>query len=131
MGKVSIELSERLSPSRILITNFWFSLAVAFGLWGIVDWLFALSYLVGSLWMSVNFWALAILVSFVTTRRYSRKWLALLAIFAKMILLYTALAYLFWVGWLNHLGLVVGITTLWMVILFKAIGIAILFRDTQ
>lgn len=131
MGKVSIELSERLSPSRILITNFWFSLAVAFGLWGIVDWLFALSYLVGSLWMSVNFWALTILVSFVTTRRYSRKWLALLAIFAKMILLYTALAYLFWVGWLNHLGLVVGITTLWMVILFKAIGIAILFRDTQ
>ncbi len=112
-----------LSPKRILTATGWFTLALGFGLWAILGGRFALSYTIGSLWMSLNFLALALLIGFLFRRKVRRKWLVILLVFAKMFILYFALVYMFYARWLDHLGLVVGLSTLWMVILFKAIGL--------
>ncbi len=116
---------ERLSTRRILITTISFSLIITLPIWAMFGTSVALGYIVGSAWMCINFLILSLLLSYLTGRRLKSKVLVILLVFAKMLLLYSVLVLLFWVGWFNHLGLVAGISTLWMVILFKTIGLSI------
>lgn len=113
---------EALSWRRIIIATAWFSLAVGFALWSKWGGRLALSYTVGSVWMMLNFWALAYALGLLTTYEVRNRLFIFAVVYAKIGLIYLILYWLFRVKWFDHLGLVVGISTLLMVILFKALG---------
>lgn len=120
--KRALRVEEAFSWRRIVFTAAWFSLAVGFVLWAKWGARLALSYVVGSAWMMVNFWALAVLLSLLTAHQVRNRMFIFAVVYAKIGLVYLVLYWLFRIGWFDHLGLVAGISTLLMVILFKALG---------
>jgi len=113
---------EALSWRRIIIATAWFSVLVGFALWSKWGGRLALSYVTGSAWMMLNFWALAYALGLLTAYRVRNRWFIFAVVYAKIGMIYLILYWLFRVNWFDHLGLVAGITTLLMVILFKALG---------
>jgi len=107
---------------RIVAATAWFTGTAALAAWAYFGSWWALSYLIGSLWMTLNFLALALLLSFILARRYGGRLFILLLMCAKIAVLYIALYWVFQLQRLDHGGLVAGITTLLVVILLKAVG---------
>jgi len=115
---------QAFSWGRIIFATAWFSLAVAFAVWGKWGGSLALSYLVGSVWMMLNFAALAYLLSLLTAHKVRLRLFIFVVVYAKIAAIYVVLYLLFRTNWFDHLGLVAGISTLLMVVLFKALGYA-------
>jgi hypothetical protein len=115
-----------LSVRRIVISTLWFSAALAVAAYGYFGFWPAVSYLVGSAWMTANFVLLAWLLTLMTTRFRPSLWFILFVFCAKILIVFAVLYWIFQLRQLNPLGLVAGITTLLVVVLLKAAGSAII-----
>lgn len=117
----------RLTVRRIAVSTLWFSAAVAVAAYAYFDsfWV-AVSYLIGSAWMTANFILLAWLLKLMTTRFRPKPWFIFFVFCAKILIVFAVLYWIFQLRQLNPLGLVAGITTLLVVVLLKAAGSAII-----
>lgn len=116
----------RFTVKRIAASTLWFSLVVAVAAFAYFKdpWV-AISYLIGSAWMTANFILLAWLLMLLTTRFRPKTWFIFAVFCAKILVVFAVLYWIFQIRQLNPLGLVAGITTLLVVVLLKAAGNAI------
>jgi hypothetical protein len=122
------DTTDRFTVKRILFTTTWFSALVALAIWAYLDGWWAFSYAIGSVWMMLNFVALAGLLRLITALPSASKLFIFTLICAKIAVVFIALYWLFQIRELRPLGLVAGITTLLVVILLKATGQALFKR---
>jgi len=120
---------QAFAPKRILLTTSWFGALVAFALLGIYGGRFALSYAVGAVIMSLGFFLLWLIILFAFSRNIRSVFIVVLAVFAKIFLFFGLLYYLFTSGKLDHLGLILGLSTPWVVIFLKALALATIVKE--
>ena len=124
-----MDYERAFAPKRILLSTSWFSLLIAFALFGIYGGRFALSYLVGVAVMGLGFLLLWLIILGMFSRKIRSVFLVIFAVFAKILLFFGLLYYLFTSGKLDHLGLILGLSTLWVVIVLKAIAFATIVKE--
>jgi hypothetical protein len=111
-----------LTVPRILLATAWFSALMALLAWAYLGGWWAFSYVIGSAWMMANFALLAAVIILVTSRPKPNKLFLFSIICAKIAVVSVILYWVFQISNLRHLGLAMGITTLLVVILLKAVG---------
>jgi hypothetical protein len=90
------------------------------------DWIFSLGIFVGALWGVTNLWFIRqFIVGYITSADRNAAKLALFAII-KFPILYAAGFVLLYLGWFPVSSFVVGFSLIFVVILFKALGILLL-----
>lgn len=85
----------------------------------------AVSYALGVLWMAANYALLAAIIILLTSRPKPNGLFLFIVICAKIAAISIVLYWVFQIPNLRHLGLAMGITTLLVVILLKAVGAAL------
>ncbi len=111
-----------LTVPRIILATGWFSALMALLAWAYLGGWWAFSYVIGSAWMMANFALLAAVIILVTSRPKLNKLFLFTIICAKIAVVSVVLYWVFQIPNLRHLGLAMGITTLLVVILLKAVG---------
>jgi hypothetical protein len=122
--RLNADILTSLTIPRIIIATAWFSLLMALLAWTYLGGWWALSYALGAMWMTANFALLAAVIILVTSRQRLNKLFLFSIICAKIAAVLVVLYWIFQIPNLRHLGLAMGITTLLVVILLKAIGAA-------
>ena len=111
-----------LTVPKILLATGWFSALMALLAWAYLGGWWAFSYVIGSAWMMANFALLAAVIILITSRPKLNKLFLFTIICAKIAVVSVVLYWVFQIPNLRHLGLAMGITTLLVVILLKAVG---------
>ena len=114
-----------LTVPRVITATAWFSALMAMLAWAYLGGWWAFSYVIGSAWMMANFALLAAVIILVTSRPKLNKLFLFTIICAKIAVVSVVLYWVFQIPNLRHLGLAMGITTLLVVILLKAVGAAV------